>query len=130
MGIPKYLEEKIKSIVHCCTALAIPRTSGDTVKTSETLGGKPVYLGYFFIDFDTATSPTIFSGTNIETLVGAEIICKLSNGEQYEVNGGALVATICDATVYVDASGDLSVDWSSALGTGDTLDIYVKYTLL
>lgn len=129
MGIPKYLEEKIKSIVHCCTALAIPRTSGDTVKTSETLGGKPVYLGYFSVDLN-ATGPIVITGTNIETLVGAEIICKLSNDEQYVVNGGTLVATICDATVYVSASGDLVADWTSAHGAGDTLELYVKYTLL
>jgi hypothetical protein len=129
MGIPRYLEEKIKSIVHCCTSLAIPRTSGDTVKTSETLGGKPVYLGYFSVDLN-ATSPIVVSGTNIENLVGAEIICKLASGEQYVVNGGALVATICDASVFVDATGDLSIDWSTAHGAGDTLELYLKYTLL
>jgi len=49
MGIPKYLEKKIKSIVHCCGVADVPSASKPTVKTNQQLDGKPVYQSFYLL---------------------------------------------------------------------------------
>lgn len=128
MGIPKYLESKIKSLIHCCGISDVPSSAKPIIKTNQTYNGKPVYEAYYGVNL-SGTSPYTIT-TTIETLLSADIIAKLLSGEQYVINGGTATAAICDASVSIDSSGNIVVDWTTTHVAGDTLNLYIKYTQL
>ncbi len=126
MGIPKYLENKIKSIVHCCGVADVPSASKPTVKTNQQLDGKPVYQSFYTFSL-TATSPYIITST-VNTLIGAQLIATVA-GKQYSLNGGATAIANCDASLAVAPSGNIEIDWTTTHAIGDTLEVYITYTL-
>ncbi len=126
MGIPKYLENKIKSIVHCCGVADVPSASKPTVKTNQQLDGKPVYQSFYTFSL-TATSPYVITST-VDTLIGAQLIATVA-GNQYALNGGFTAFANCDASIYVLPSGNIEIDWTTTHAIGDTLEVYITYTL-
>jgi hypothetical protein len=126
MGIPKYLESKIKSLIHCCGISDVPSSAKPIIKTNQTYNGKPVYEAYYTFSL-TATSPYTITQT-VGTLLGADVIATVG-GVQFLLNGGTTTLANCDASVSVNA-GNIIVDWTTTHAIGDTLSLYIKYTQL
>lgn len=163
MGIPKYLENKIKSIIHCCIApiqaLLAPNTStflltrpneepfvlggpnndqaivgmadyantGTPVLTGRQYGGADVYEARFQVNL-TTTGGSVTLDSGIARIFEVDLVFfETSSGSQYYLNG--TINTVCDATVVLDNTGDLTLDWTTA-HTTDIVYAYVRYTLL
>lgn len=126
MGIPKYLESKIKSLIHCCAVSDVPSSAKPIIKTNQTYNGKPVYEAYYSVNL-TATSPYTITQT-VGTLLGADVIAVVG-GVQFLLNGSPTALANCDATVSINA-GNIIVDWSTTHTIGDTLNLFIKYTNL
>jgi len=127
MGIPKYLESKIKSLIHCCGISDVPSSAKPIIKTNQTYNGKPVYEAYYTFSL-TATSPYTITQT-VGTLLGADVIATVG-GVQFLLNGGTTTLANCDASVSVNTSGNIVVTWSTTHAIGDTLNLIIKYTNL
>lgn len=127
MGIPKYLESKIKSLIHCCGVSDVPSSAKPIIKTNQTYNGKPVYEAYYSINL-TATSPYTITQT-IDTLLGADAVADIA-GTQFLLNGGPTALANCNASISVNTLGNIVVTWSTTHAIGDTLNLIIKYTNL
>lgn len=163
MGIPKYLENKIKSIIQCCISaiqaaitpnsptfiLSRPNeesfvfggpnndqaivgmadyatTSGGPILTGRQYGGADVYESRFEVPL-TTTGGSVPLLTGIGRIFEADLVFfEDSTGSSYYLNG--TINTVCDATVVLDNSGNLTLDWTTA-HTADDVYVYVRYTL-
>ena len=127
MGIPKYLESKIKSLIHCCGVSDVPSSAKPIIKTNQTYNGKPVYEAYYTFSL-TATSPYTITQT-IDTLLGVDAVADIA-GTQFLLNGSPTALANCNATISVNTSGNIVVTWSTTHAIGDTLNLIIKYTNL
>jgi hypothetical protein len=162
MGIPKYLEGKIKSIIKCCTeaiqAAITPNsptflisrpnqepfiltvedqaivgmadyatTSGGAIVTGRQYGGVDVYESRFEVPL-TTTGGSAALLSSVGRIFEADLVfLEDSTGSSYYLNG--TINTLCDATVVLDNSGNLTLDWTTA-HTADDVYVYVRYTLV